>query len=66
MKNISVIIPSLNPDTKLSGVVKSLQNVGLCDIILVDDGSKIENKKYFLDHRHFLLFLNIVDVKPAL
>ncbi len=47
MKNVSVIIPSLNPDNRLSDVVKALQNEGFCDIVLVDDGSKEENKKYF-------------------
>ena len=47
MKNISIIIPSLDPDTRLSGVVESVKEVGFSDIILVDDGSKEENKKYF-------------------
>lgn len=47
MKNISVIIPSLDPDLRLSGVVDSLLELGFTDIILVDDGSKPENKKNF-------------------
>ncbi len=47
MKNISVIIPSLDPDHRLSGVVSGLVDLGFTDIILVDDGSKAENKKYF-------------------
>ena len=44
MKNISVIIPSLDPDERLSGVVQSILDIGFCDVILVDDGSKQENK----------------------
>ena len=47
MKNISVIIPSLDPDERLSGVVQSILDIGFCDVILVDDGSKQENKKFF-------------------
>ncbi len=47
MKNICIIIPSLNPDERLGGVVSSLVSEGFNDIILVDDGSKEENKKYF-------------------
>lgn len=47
MKGISVIIPSLDPDTRLSGVVNGLLELGFTDIILVDDGSKQENKKFF-------------------
>ena len=47
MKNISVIIPSLDPDKRLEGVVTGLKELGFDDIILVDDGSKPENKKYF-------------------
>ena len=46
MKNISVIIPSLDPDARLEGVVKSILDTGFCDVILVDDGSKNENKKF--------------------
>lgn len=47
MKNVSIIIPSLDPDEKLSGVIEAVRSVGFCDIILVDDGSKAENKKFF-------------------
>ncbi len=47
MKNISIIIPSLDPDTRLSGVVEAVKSVGFTDIILVDDGSREENKKFF-------------------
>lgn len=41
-KNVTVIIPSLNPDEKLSGVVRDLISLGFTDIILVNDGSKLE------------------------
>ena len=47
MKGLSVIIPSLDPDYRLSGVVSGLTELGFTDIILVDDGSKPENKKFF-------------------
>ena len=47
MKGLSVIIPSLDPDHRLQGVVSGLTELGFDDIILVDDGSKPENKKYF-------------------
>ena len=36
---ISVIIPSLNPDDKLTEVVKGLLAEGFNDIIIVNDGS---------------------------
>ncbi|MCR5847016.1 MAG: bifunctional glycosyltransferase family 2/GtrA family protein [Lachnospiraceae bacterium] len=45
--NATVIIPSLNPDEKIISTVKSLLNEGFEDIILVDDGSREEYKKYF-------------------
>ena len=47
MRNISVIIPSLNPDQRLLQVVEDVRRNGFGDIILVDDGSKDENKCYF-------------------
>ena len=47
MKNVCVIIPSLNPDKRLEGVVNGLIEKGFTDIILVDDGSAPENKEYF-------------------
>ena len=37
--NVSVIIPSLNPDDKLINVVDSLIEYGFDDIILINDGS---------------------------
>ncbi len=40
--NVTVIIPSLNPDEKLSKTVSDLIAVGFDDIILVNDGSAPE------------------------
>ncbi len=47
--NISIIVPSLNPDEKLLEVAKGLVEAGFTDIILVDDGSDNEHKHYFKD-----------------
>jgi glycosyltransferase involved in cell wall biosynthesis len=47
LTQISVILPSLDPDDKLLAVVDGLLDVGFTDIILVNDGSKTENLHYF-------------------
>lgn len=47
MTSIAVVIPSLNPDERLTGVVQGLLAVGFKDIVLVDDGSAPENKRIF-------------------
>lgn len=47
LSNISVILPSLDPDEKLITVVNGLLEYGFTDIILVNDGSKPENLRYF-------------------
>ena len=39
MKNITIIVPSYNPDEKLEEVVKGLVEGGFEDIIVVNDGS---------------------------
>lgn len=41
-KNVTVIIPSLNPDEKLCKVVSGLEEMGFDDIIIVNDGSSEE------------------------
>ncbi len=46
-QNFSVIIPSYNPDEKLEWVVIDLINLGVEDIIIINDGSKEECIKYF-------------------
>ncbi len=40
--DVTVVVPSLNPDEKLRETVKSLLDVGFHDIILVNDGSAPE------------------------
>ena len=47
LSNISVVLPSLDPDEKLLAVVDGLLTAGFRDIILVNDGSKKENLHYF-------------------
>ncbi len=45
MHNITVIIPSYNPDVKLSMLVDELIASGFSDIIVIDDGSDISVRK---------------------
>lgn len=47
LNNVSIIIPSLDPGEHLKQVVDGLSELGFTDIILVDDGSCDECKKYF-------------------
>lgn len=47
LPHVCVILPSLNPDEKLSGVVDGLLRNGFRDIILVNDGSSPEALHYF-------------------
>ena len=49
LTNISVVLPSLDPDEKLIAVVDGLLEYGFTDIIMVNDGSKPENLHYFTD-----------------
>ena len=44
---VSVVIPSYNPDEKLESVVSGLSDAGFDDIIVIDDGSRQDCKKYF-------------------
>ncbi len=46
-QNITVIIPSLNPDEKLMKTIIELEQSGFKDIVVVDDGSAIEYKSNF-------------------
>ena len=39
---IAVIIPALDPDEKMISLVRELHGAGFENIIMVDDGSKIE------------------------
>ncbi|GHU93514.1 dolichol-phosphate mannosyltransferase [Clostridia bacterium] len=45
--NVTVIIPSLNPDEHLPAVVSALRGYGFSDIVLVNDGSNAESSPYF-------------------
>ena len=47
LSNITVVLPSLDPDIKLITVIDGLLEHGFSDIILVNDGSKPENLYYF-------------------
>ena len=47
LSKISVVLPSLNPDDKLLTVIQGLITYGFEDILLVNDGSKAENRHYF-------------------
>lgn len=47
LSQISVVLPSLDPDEKLLTVIDGLIAQGFDDIILVNDGSKPENMHYF-------------------
>lgn len=47
LNNISVIIPSLNPDEKLCKTVNSLLNIGFTDIICINDGSREDCIAFF-------------------
>ena len=49
LSNISVVLPSLDPDEKLTAVIDGLLEYGFSDIILVNDGSKPKNLHYFTD-----------------
>ncbi len=49
LSKISVVLPSLDPDDKLTAVIDGLLEYGFTDIILVNDGSKPENLHYFED-----------------
>lgn len=58
MKNVCVIVPSLNPDERLKGVVDGVIAEGFSDIILVDDGSSAENKKFFPENEQVTLLVH--------
>lgn len=49
LSNVSVILPSLDPDEKIVAVIDGLLQYGFTDIILINDGSKPENLHYFED-----------------
>ncbi len=46
-QDVAVILPSLDPDAKFSGVVRGLVDSGFQHIVIVDDGSDDKHQKYF-------------------
>lgn len=46
-QNMTVVIPSLDPDERLLAVIRGVQAQGFTDILLVDDGSASENQHFF-------------------
>lgn len=49
LSDVSVVLPSLNPDEKLGIVIDGLLQYGFTDIILVNDGSSPEKLHYFTE-----------------
>lgn len=45
--NVTVLIPSLNPDQTLPDVVEALQARGVSDIVLINDGSRADTLPIF-------------------
>ncbi len=45
--DIAIVIPALNPNERMVDLVRDLKKAEFQNIILVDDGSEIENRKYF-------------------
>ena len=46
-ERVSIIVPSYNPDEKLGAVIDGLCKAGFDDIIVVDDGSREDTKRFF-------------------
>lgn len=46
-RNITVVIPSLDPDDKLLTVIQGVREKGFSDILLVDDGTCPEKQHFF-------------------
>ncbi len=54
-ENFVVVIPSLDPDEKLQNTVLSIKQAGFNNILVVNDGSKEENLKYFPTEKEVIL-----------
>ena len=46
-ETIAIIIPALDPDERMVTLVRDLRQSGYRNIILVDDGSQIINRRFF-------------------
>lgn len=53
LDKIVFLIPSLDPDSKMGEYVRELIDAGASSILLVDDGSKLENKFHFKELEQF-------------
>lgn len=49
LSHVTVVLPSLDPDEKLGTVIDGLLEHGFSDIVLVNDGSRQENLRYFTE-----------------
>jgi len=47
LKDTAIVLPSLDPDHRFAEVVQGLIDAGFENIVMVDDGSKEENKHFF-------------------
>ncbi len=45
--DVTIVLPSLNPDEKFLGVVKGLVEEGFADIVIVNDGSDADHVTWF-------------------
>ena len=51
--NIAVLIPALNPDKKLIRLVQELNQIGLVNTVVIDDGSNNETQSVFDELQNF-------------
>jgi glycosyltransferase involved in cell wall biosynthesis len=49
IRNIAILIPALNPDQKLVNLVKKLKQIGLVNVVVIDDGSDSSSQAVFED-----------------
>jgi glycosyltransferase involved in cell wall biosynthesis len=47
LENIAVLIPALNPNNKLVDLVKELNQIGLVNVVVIDDGSENPSQAIF-------------------
>jgi exopolysaccharide biosynthesis protein/putative flippase GtrA len=47
LENIAVLIPALNPNDKLVDLVRELNQIGLANIVVIDDGSENSSQAVF-------------------
>ena len=47
LENVAVVLPSLNPDHRFKAVAEGLIEAGFRHIVIVDDGSDEEHKRWF-------------------